>query len=647
MKGNISAKGFTNVILVLNMKRFVHESDQDRFEHIRGKEDFARTLRDVWPQKLADQDQFITLEEDKRRFGRPDKMSTEQVGFAIGVFRSLMLERYTFPAYALDKDKIQFSHELMTNLQFKTLFWELWNRWQIYVRPTNTGFFIIRLTNRYPNRSRSFIKLAQDIIRLQESLDVRSAQFWLREAREKYKNEPKTLAEKEKSVQAFLQWLGVNENYTGDVWYYPAQWRIAMEACNLFVKSIGSEIAVDGEEPIHLEVPKPSISIPLHDSYVVHHFIDVLADEEFVKRSRPNARNKNAQIAVDLNDVRESYPLRQALVNLSEGAILKTGPEDEAEEEEIATFPQDLPETKEIKTSSFPKHRWGIVDKILDGNQATWNDELCLMNSKTAIVWPSRKRLESELLVSSVPGSTLRVIYRRYWDAIERMIEFVVEIRVMAQLIESASYDILVDIADKIHKTQSKLFVGDIIIDESLPKLVARAASLRHQAALCASLSHPQLWIRADFAISKADYLLGQLGVPKILEHMERNIDSIVEFVNHIDELYLADLSEKSNENDSRMSIILAAVSLTLTILILPSFWADLSQIVSPQSLKIKYNDILPMMEVMGDWLAVILIIVAVFLLMYAFLQGKRIKDFINKKIKRRSTVGLLNTQRK
>jgi hypothetical protein len=622
MKTNVSARGFTNVVLVLNMKRFVRETDQARFERIRGRGGFAQTLRELWPHKLAAQDKFITLEEDKRRFGRPDNMSTEQVGFAIGVFRSLMLEKYTFPAYALDKEKIIFSDELMTNFQFKNLFWKQWSKWNIYVRPTNTGFFVIRLTNRYPNEARSFTKLAHDIIRLQESLDVHSAQNWLHDAREKYKSDPVMLAEKEGSVQAFLKWLGVDENYRGDVFYYPVQWRIAMEVCSRFVEAIGSLINVDGEEPIHLEVPKPSISIPLHDSYVVHHFIDLLASENCVKRARPKQANQNSQIAIELNDVRESPRIRQALVNLCEGAILKT--------ELIA----DPFETVDEETSSFPKHSWGIVDEILKGNQATWIDELCLMNSKTAIIWPSKKWHEHELLVSSVPGSTLQVIYRRYWDAIERMIEFVVEIRVMSQLIESASYDILVDIAERIYQTQSKLFGGDIIMDEHLPELVARAASLRHQAALCQSLSHPQLWIRTDFAMTKADYLLRQLGVPTILEHVERNIDSIVDFVNHIDELYLADLSEKSNENDARLSTILAAVSLTLTILILPSFWADIGQIMNPQLSK--YSSILPMMEIVGDWLAAILILVAVFLLGYAVLQGKRIKDSMKRIINQR-----------
>lgn len=622
MKASVSAKGFTNVILVLNMKRFVREEDQDRFERIRGREEFAQALRESWPQKLAAQDKFITVEEDKRRFGRPDKMSTEQVGFAIGVFRTLMLEKYTFPAYALDKEKVEFRNELMTNFQFKNLFWRQWGKWNIYVRPTNTGFFIIRLTHRYPQKARSFLKLAQDVVRLQESLDVHSAQNWLKDAREKYAHNPEELAKKERSVRAFLEWLGVDENYAGDVFYYPVQWRIAMEVCSLFVEKIGSEIHVKGEETIHLQAPKPSISIPLHDSYVVHHFIDLLASGEFVERARPKQSNKYAQLAAELNDVRKSPQIRQEFVNLCEGAILKTG---------LAENPL---ETMDENTISFPKHGWKIVDELLNGNQATWIDELCLMNSKTAILWPSKKWHESDLLVSSVPGSTLQVIYRRYWDAIERMIEFVVEIRVMAQLIESASYDLLRDIAEKIHQTRFELFSGDIKIDGDLPRLVASAASLRHQAALCQSLSHPQLWSRADFAISKANYLLDQLGVPRILEHVERNINSIVEFVNHIDELYLADLSEKSNENANWLSMVLAAASLTLTVLIIPSFWADIGQIL-PSKYIDSYHIFLPLIEVIGDWLAIFLTGSAIFLFGLALYQRIRFQRTGRKPSKR------------
>src|SRR5689334_20947946 len=104
MKANVSAKGYTNVLLVLNMRRFVHEEDQARFERIRGREEFAHTLREIWPQKLAQQQTFTTIEEDKRRRERPDAMTPEEVGFATGVFRSFMLERYSFPAYALMRE---------------------------------------------------------------------------------------------------------------------------------------------------------------------------------------------------------------------------------------------------------------------------------------------------------------------------------------------------------------------------------------------------------------------------------------------------------------------------------------------------------------------------------------------------------------
>jgi hypothetical protein len=617
MKSNVSAKGYTNVILVLNMRRFVSEEDKDRFERIRGKEEFAHSIRDLWPQKLTEQESFITIEEEKRRFGRPDLMSTEQVGFAAGVFRSLMLEKYTFPAYALDKNKVEFPEALTTNFQFKSLFLKVWEKWSIYIRPTNTGFFVIRLTNRYPDQSRPFIKLAQDVLRLQESLDVRSAQNWLRKAREESAGDPEKLAIREGSVNAFLHWLGVEEDYAGDVFYYPVQWRLAMEVCSRFVELIGSEIHLNGDKPIRLVAPKPSISIPLHDSYVVHHFTELFADADVVKRSEPNKRNKNAQISIGLNDVRGSAPIRQAFVNLSEGAILKTAAK------------ENLLETQDERTSSFPKHRWGIVDDLLNHNQATWQDEICMMNSKTAIILPSTKWLYHELLVSSVPGSTLRVKYHRYWDAIERMIEFVIEIRVMAQLIESASYDILVEIAERIHKTQSKLFVGDIVMDEKLPELVAKAASLRHQAALCQSLSHPQLWSRADFAITKADHLLGQLGVPRILEHVERNIESIVEFVNHIDELYIADLSEKSNENANWLSMLFAAASLTLTILILPSFWADIMQ-----AFESKYQHLLPGLESFGNGLAIFLFGTAVFLFIFALLRLMRVRKGSRRKSK-------------
>jgi len=615
MKANVSARGYTSVLLVLNMKRFVQEQDQARFEKIRGREEFARALRESWPQKLADQEKFITLQEDRQRRGRPENMTTEQVGFATGVFRSLMLERYTFPAFALDKEKVEFPKDLKANFQFNTLFLRAWKKWSIYIRATYTGFFIIRLSRRHFNQPRPFIKLAQDVLQLQESLDIQSALNWLEDARSKYSDDPETLRGKERAVQAFLAWLGVDETHSGDLLYYPIQWRLAMEVCSLFVRAIGLEIPIDGEsDPIRLKIPEPSISIPLHDSFVVHHFTELLADPSMVKRPMPDISNGISTIAVDLNDVRESPPICQALSNLIEGSVLKPSMEDNPLESTIGNV------------GFFPDHRWGIAEDIPNQNQATWNDELCILKSRTAIIMPAPKWKDYEISVSSVPGATLRVNYLRYWGAIERMLEFLIEIRVLTQLIESESYRLLGEIAQTLHETRAQLFTGDIKLDQRLPDLVTRAAYLRHLAALSQSLSHPHLWSRAEYAIGKANHFLDQLGIPIILQHIERNINSINSVVDHVDELYLADLSEKQNDNATILSIGLAAASLTLTLLMLPSFWADIW--VSLGTTPTLWHWVL---VVLGTSLSILLIIGALYMLRIAVIQRKKVKKMFDK----------------
>jgi hypothetical protein len=85
--------------------------------------------------------------------------------------------------------------------------------------------------------------------------------------------------------------------------------------------------------------------------------------------------------------------------------------------------------------------------------------------------------------------------------------------------------------------------------------------------------------------------------------------------------------------------MILAAASLTLTILILPSFWADLGQILEPRLSR--YGLLLPVMEMIGDWLALILIIAAILLFALGLLQGRQNREFLKRITKKR-----LNVQR-
>ncbi|NWG06579.1 MAG: hypothetical protein HXY35_07835 [Chloroflexi bacterium] len=629
MRANISARGYTSVILVMNMKRFIagNENERERFEVLRGKPEFADILRTTWPGKIDSQKVFITMEEYKRRRAGQagkrltpgDMMPLEQIGFATGIFRSLMLEEYNFPIYVVDKSQIEFSPDLETNFQFKTLFKKVWDRWDIYIRPTVSGFFVFRLTHRFREKSRSLLAIAQDVLRLQESLDVPSAQKWLKHSRERYFNQPETLSVKERSVKALLEWVGSAEDETGDLLYYPIQWKIAMEVASRFVQTIGAEIPLKNAEPVKLVKPEPSLSIPLHDSYVIHHFEDILAEPSLIKKQNGKL-NSRAQIKATLNDIRHSHLLKRALVNLVEGSLLRNASDDGKKADDVVT-------TQMIEAAgSFPNPKWSLVDGLFEQNQASWNDEFCMLGPRTALIIPSQEWKNSEISVSTVPSSTLHVKYARYWGAIERLVEFLVEIRVLSQLIESESYELLGEIAQTVHETRSMLFSGDIRLGTRLPDLVARAATLRHLAALSQSLSHPQLWSRAEYAIRKAEYLLEQLGVPTIQQHIERNITSINSVVDHVDELYLADLSEKENDNSTILSIGLAAASLTLTLLMLPSFWADIWTGFG-ESITFWHWAL----GVVGTGLSIVLIIGALYMLRIAFIQRKKVKKMFNK----------------
>ncbi len=639
MAERISARGYTSVILVLNMKRFIHPQDQERFETIRGGSEFAKVLREIWPTACQKQDFFIPLEEERRlraekegrRFSDDEKMSTEQVGFATGIYRAMIVERYAWPTYALDKALVEFPPELRSNFQFKKLFLRAWERWEVYIRPSFSGFFVIRLTQHYHKKPRLLLTLAQDVLDLQESLDVHSARQWLERKRHEFKNDPEELAKRERSIQALLQWMGAEEE-GGDLLYYPVQWKIAMEVAGLFVQKIGTHIPLsNGQPPIRLIKPDERLSIPLHDSYVIHHLDTLLAHPSLIKGHDKRTVTAGVQVPISLNDIRhkEAHRLRQELANLCEGSVLKPR-QSRVKDDKI----DPAAEEQRSKTSSrenifFPKPRWSIVDHILEENQATWNDELCLLFSRTAVIMPSPNWQDSDLAVSTVPSATLHARYPRYWEAIEHMIEFVVEVHVLGQLLESLTFDLLEDIAQVVHETRAKLFSGDIKMHPRLPDLVARATQLRRLAAICQSLSHPQFWSRAEYAIKKAEYLFGQLGVPRTLEHLERNISSINSVVDHIDELYLADLSEKNNDKTTLLSIGLAAASLTLTLLMLPSFWIDLLQFA--QADRGGLRGFVLGFWVLGTFVALVLILLAGYLLTMTIRQKQRLIELIRK----------------
>jgi len=639
MKAVVKAKGYTNIILVLNMKRFVAKQDQDRFESIRGTHQFASALRNGISQRVFDSHTFVTPDDEKHHRKIFDEMTTEEVGYATGIFRNNMLEDYTFPTYAVDKEAVKYPEELSSNYQFKNLFMRAWNQWRIFIRPSYTGLFVIRLTREY-KKATHFEQIAYDVVKLQESLDVQSARNRLVTIRRKYANQPDKLMQQETSVIHFLDWLGTDEASPTRLLYAPVQWKVAMEVAKLFVNAIGNQIPLENQEPIQLISPDPNLSNPLHDSYIVYHFDEVVANREFVSSPVQGAQSDTSAVPastsirkkkIDLRPIRPqhirvSHDLQQQFVSLAEGSLLRKGNGDlsPVDKDDAANGLEDL-------TKYFPRLEIDVARSLVEDDCATWQDELALFTPRTAIFMPSSISRNDELLIATLPSATSRFKYVRYWGAIERMVEFVLEVRVLTQLIERGTFNLLENLADTMEQTRQLLFDGDILLPRILSEQVSKAAQLRRLAALCQGLSDPHLWGRAEYAIKKAKNLIEQLGVPTLLTHIDRNINSINSVVDHVDELYIADLTEKNNDKTTLLSVVLAAASLILTILILPSFWADTYAvydtykgygIVPPFSLTV---------AITGTFLASLLIGIAIWLISIAWRGRKEIIKILKK----------------
>lgn len=608
MEGKISASGHTCVVLVLNMKRFIHPDDQRRFEELRGSPDLIRVLQDQWPNVLANSKTFIRSEPaeiESANGSSVDRMSPEEVGFAVGIFRQIMLEDFAPPSYMVNKESIRFPEPVWENLQFKKLFREIWFNWDIAVRPTMTGMFVITLKQTYSNPT-PLIQIASDVVELQMSFDIPGALHWMEKLHNTYKDNEVTLQEKEESVQKFLTWLGSDRpSPSTRVDYAPVQWQLAMEICRRFVRDAGLEINTQENSSIKMQIPDPQLSPPLHDAYVIYHIDELVATANILKRGG----NGDNQILVTPKDIQESHFVRRNLAQLVEGSILRN-------------TDNNTGHNKDPK--KFPRTRMSHVDEIFESDLASWVDELCLLTPRASIIMPSRKAHNDELFISTLPAATSQIKYLWYWEAIERMLEFIIEVRVLVQLVERVSANLMQDFVNILRHTRTNLLAEGIDINrDQIHDLSNHAANLSRLSGIGQGLSNPQLWGRAEFATIKASFLFDQLGVPLLLEHIERNVSNINDLINHFDELYLASLSERGSKQSFWISACLAGVSLAFILYTLPSFWADLQTIMGESS---SDNPLFNTIELVGNILALPILISALGIILWSLRAALRMR---------------------
>lgn len=637
MSNHISARGHVTAVLVLNMRRFVAPAHHKRFESLRGAPAFLGTLRHAWPAALEPGGTFAVAQHPLENGSVAARMSTDEVAFLSGVFRLNAIEDYSVPVYHLrDKGRVAFPPEIRDNVQFTNVFLEVWRNWEVYVRPTVTGLFVISLRRRY-ERTTPLLRIAADVVSLQTAFDIPGARQRLAEFSARSAAGDSAAGEKVRSIEAFLAWLDADEPASGQPRYAPVQWKLAMEVCRQFVQEAGLAIpTADG--PIQLQLPDRTIATPLHDSFLIYHVDELLAVEPILNKARgaepeeePAATLERAvgngvvaapvtaqkhppKILVSPDDIMRSEELRQQIAGLMEGAVLR----------KFSSTPGARMPKLVAQRSYFPEHRPAYLDEMFEYNAATWNDELCILTGRTAFVMPSRHARQDELLLSNFSASTGRVMYLWYWEALERMFELAIEVRVLAHLIERGSADLLREFEQELTLVRHGMSQRDIQVNYGvLADKVERVANLSRLLGVGLSLSTPTVWGRAEFAVEKARLLLRRQDVPQLIEHAERNVTNLNELINHIDELYLADLSESNNRLSFYLSILLAGLSLSVIVFTVVSFWAD-SEELFDGSVPAGMRALVPQLVSLGNVLSLALSLIAVGVIIFGLASFTR-----------------------
>jgi hypothetical protein len=634
MPNDISIRGHVTVVLVMNMRRFVEPADHKRFETLRGTKPLLDTLRVVWPSKIEQQQAFSVARHPLDDRSVASRMATDEVAFLSGIFRSSMLEDYSVPAYFLkDKSFVDFPEHVRDNLQFKNVFLEVWKYWDVYVRPTVTGMFVISLRRTY-ERTTPLLRIASDVVSLQTAFDIPGANQRLSDLASRAEFGGTSVQEKKKSIEAFLSWLDIDQESKWHPQYAPVQWKLAMEVCRRLVLDAGMQLGAT-PNPIRLRVPDRTTSPPLHESFIIYHVDELIAIEPIVHKARATESEERTahELALELgqsyteeksaiqkgqpkihvtpHDIQKSDELRQQIVALLEGAVLRRLNASEPKSAQPARIARASGQPK----GYFPEHRPHHVQETFSANVATWHDELCILTSRAALIMPGRYSRHDELLLSNFSSSTGKVMYVWYWEAMEHMFEFIVEVRVLTQLIERASSELLGEFEMELTNVRRGMSRRNIRVNYGvLTDKVERVANLSRLLGLGRSLTAPSVWGRAEFAVEKARLLLERQDVPVLMQHAEKNIHSLNELVNHIDELYLADLSESNNRLSFYLSMLLAGLSLSVVVFAIVSFWAD-AQDLNPQSVAPAIIAWVPAIVQLGNILSLVLSILAIIII--------------------------------
>jgi len=461
----------------------------------------------------------------------------EQSGYGFGVFNRVLAEDNFAPTYAVCKDKIKFPDYLMNNVQFKDRFLPIWKRWNFHLRVSSNGVATMILHLNIP-KYREIEFVVQDVMGLHYYFDMANALERQKELRmslavnELSPAQMESIKQKIESIEQLMAWVQERSMNQLEDDKSPVVWQMAVEVMRRWIEMIDGCISLSDETgktwKIKLNLsPRPGTMREVFTTYVFTSIRD---------RKNPSSLS----VGLSPQEVLSTPAYQRIIAAVTEGALLHGR-----------------------KDYTLPPHNLQTANDLMKKNLATWDNELCVITDKSALIFyrPFGKQ--------KVAFSSREVSYEDYWLTILRLIEFGLEVKMLALLLEKQTANALVSRLSR--KWQTVGVSSTLSVDDISAQLLNISRLLAHTR----SLSSAPIVGQASYAIRKYEFLLQAFDVPEILSHAESNLKSMLRLLERNVDIEMQFESQIVNETALAFSMVFASVSLIMGILAFPSFVAD------------------------------------------------------------------------
>jgi hypothetical protein len=217
----------------------------------------------------------------------------------------------------------------------------------------------------------------------------------------------------------------------------------------------------------------------------------------------------------------------------------------------------------------FSVHAEQLARELVDGDVASWEQELCLFTGESALVY--YPLVGRGLAYVGGPLGLDAHAYNAYWAGIVRGIEHLVAFRAEAQQAERRTTGLLGQVPGLTRKiNDGHLSPEDLSL---LDHLAAGLSDIFDNLPELRSMAVSTTAFRADFARRKFDALLRELAIHDTLELVNTNIEQLNFFLSYYNDMRLQWQGMRTNS----LGIVLGAIVLFMAV---SSFLADTFNVV-------------------------------------------------------------------